>query len=93
MPDSSIQFINIIHEQIPLTKIKNVSYTNHWIGLGVGAFAGTIIVGVIAATDLKIKYSGGGIEFNNGIWAISEIVIGAIVGTIIGWNNTYQFHP
>ncbi|MGB8317856.1 MAG: hypothetical protein WCE54_07010 [Ignavibacteriaceae bacterium] len=95
MPDSIIQctHLEVTKEYIPLTKIEHISYSNHWIGLGVGAFGGAIIAGVIAASDLEIKYSGGGIEFNNGIWAISEIVIGAIVGAIIGWDNIYEFNP
>ena len=94
LPDSSVQFINITNETIPLTDIKNVNYTNHWVGLGVGMFAGAMTGFALARLNLEIKYSGGGIEFNNYFWGFMvETVVGTILGTIIGWNIIYQFIP
>ena len=94
LSDSSIQFINITNEKIQLADVKHVSYTNHWVGMGVGMFTGVLTGIALASSNLEIKYSGGGIEFNNYFWGFMvETVLGTIVGAIIGWDMIYQFNP
>ncbi len=99
LPDSSVQFINITNELIPLMNVKHLSYTNHWSGLGMGAFYGMITGAAIGASGWILKDTGSG---NNekidrvasSFWgAVYGIVIGTIVGAIIGWDNIYQFNP
>ncbi len=94
MPDSSIQFTDITNKKIQLTDVKHISYTNHWVGMGVGTFAGVLTGIALASSNLEIKYSGGGIEFNNYFWGFMvETVVGATLGAIIGWDIIYQFNP
>ena len=101
LPDSSVLFIHITNEKIPLTDVKHLSYSNHWLGLGSGIFAGITIGAAIGATGLIIRAPEDGMpsedKWNSGssaiLGAVCGIVTGAIVGAIIGWDMIYQFNP
>jgi hypothetical protein len=60
-----------------------------------GLFIGT----AIGATGLIFNYKTGGMPLetdygrNVFLGSISGIVLGAIAGFIVGWNNIYQFNP
>ena len=90
LPDSTVQFINITNKHIPLTDVKHINYTNHWVGLGVGSLAGTligIVVESIVTQSEAWSRTGGTFFF------VTGPVAGAIVGAIIGWEYTFQFGP
>ncbi len=100
LPDSIIQctYIQITNEYIPLTEVKQINYTNHWVGLGTGIIGGAIIgltsSIVIGKTGWGETNPRGGIYFGNSLWGvIFGTVIGAFVGTIIGWDMIYLFNP
>ena len=91
LPDSTVQFINITNKYIPLTDIKNVNYSNHWVGLGVGTFAGTL-TGLVVASIMVNQSEGWG-RSGGAFFILAGPVVGAILGAIIGWEYTFQFGP
>ena len=101
LPDSSVQFINITNENIPLANVKHLNYTNHWVSMIPGFFGGAAIGAAIGATGWIIKVPEGGLFSGNKIdhgssavvGATFGIVIGIVVGAIIGKDYTYQFGP
>jgi hypothetical protein len=99
LPDSSIQFINITNEKIPLTEVKQVSYTDHLKGAIPGLLIGTIVGGIIGYTGWIYHPEGGGrqLEFlqlqATVFGAVVGLLTGTIVGIIVGHNNYYIFSP
>ncbi|MHB8338168.1 MAG: hypothetical protein ACYDEE_12205 [Ignavibacteriaceae bacterium] len=98
-PDSSIQLtiLQIAYKYLPLEKVKEVSYKNHWLGVPTRLIAGTVsgfalgYAGVCAFVDpneqsQKAFYVG---------WGITAIglVTGGIIGWIDGYDYIYQFNP
>jgi hypothetical protein len=99
--DSSLWFTNIINEPIPLSEVRQLSYTNHWKGIlpgwGTGLFCGALIGGITTAYILDLKSGGNHPErdWNSGLvyGSFYGMIAGAIVGAIIGWTNIYLFKP
>jgi hypothetical protein len=91
LPDSTVQFINITNKYIPLTDVKHINYTNHWVGLGTGTFAG-ILTGLIVAS-IMVNQSEAWSRTGGTFLVIPGTVVGAILGAIIGWDMIYQFGP
>ncbi|MHB1685991.1 MAG: hypothetical protein ACYCVH_01215 [Ignavibacteriaceae bacterium] len=103
LPDSSIEYTvreNVYGEKIPLKKVKEVNYQNHWLGIPLGFLIGAVSgFGVSYILDHQFvnkndpdKQS----QQNINIY-IAGIPLGALTGIIWGWLNgytyTYQFNP
>ena len=91
LPDSTVQFINITNKYIPLTDVKHINYTNHWVGLGTGTFAG-MLTGLVVAS-IMVNQSEAWSRTGGTFFFVTGPVVGAIAGAIIGWENIFQFGP
>ena len=90
LPDSSKWFTKTVREYIPLTKINQISYTNHWNGVPLGFTSGLVGGAAMGAIFAKSDLIEG--EFGTFVGALSGMIVGAIVGYIIGWDNIYQIN-
>jgi hypothetical protein len=96
LPDSSIQFSKSkkIYRDLPVSKIKTISYKNHFLGslsfFGIGLCAGGVIGGIYQAI-------GTGYSTPIGTPVLLSTALGAIFGSIYGglegYTYTYQFNP
>ena len=97
LDDSFIEYtikkINSI--AIPVSRVKIVSYKNRWLGALIGIPAGTVAGWGLGAFASGYEYDNnsdqGGVIW--GYFALSGPVIGAVLGSIIGYTYTYQFNP
>lgn len=97
--DSSINATvkKTIYEFIPLKNVREVSYKNHWLGVPIRLFNGTVggfVIGLISSHVFvnQNEQSDAAIYVGWGITAIG-LVAGGIWGWIEGYNYTYQFNP
>jgi hypothetical protein len=88
---------NDVYKSLPLNKIKEISYKNHWLGIPFGFLDGLVIgtgVGIIVSKS-QSNQTGKNTDL------VSPIIIGAtggsIIGIIAGWfvgqTHIYQFNP
>ena len=102
LPDSSVEYTvrgNVFGEKIPLKKVKEVNYKNHWLGIPSGFLIGAvsgfgvsyIIAQFVNRNDPEKRSS------ENIYIFFAGLPLGALTGTIWGWINgysyTYQFNP
>ena len=94
-----IMFLNDMmlsnNSQIPITKIKQVSYNNHIKGAVPGFLLGTVAGGVLGAAILRPPSGGNstGVNHFGAVAAGSAIglCVGVMVGIIIGYNHYFIF--
>ncbi len=82
---------------MPLDKIKNISYKNHWLGVPLRLITGTIL-GFAAGWITANIIGDNNLTTDEALYLIySPTVIGTIAGAIWGWIDgytyTYQFNP
>jgi hypothetical protein len=90
---------NVNTDIMPVSKIKNISLKNNWLGVPIPLITGGVTAGalgylIIQIFNLSDKIGSGG----SGLYILEgTITAGAIIGGIIGWLNgytyTYQFNP
>ncbi|HUX60910.1 MAG TPA: hypothetical protein VMV32_06330 [Ignavibacteriaceae bacterium] len=102
LPDSSIEYTvreNVFGEKIPLKKVKEVNYKNHWLGIPSGFLIGAVSgFGVSYILDQFVNRNDVYNRSHKNIFIyIAGIPLGALTGTIWGWingySNTYKFNP
>jgi len=108
LPDSSIEYLvqeNIYGRHIPINKIREVSYKNHWLGLIPGISSGVVvgfITGILGFYPVHNSQPNMGSigETQSTDLAGSTVIgtglgllIGSVVGWLIGYSYTYQFNP
>ncbi|MHB8579540.1 MAG: hypothetical protein ACYDA4_06730 [Ignavibacteriaceae bacterium] len=108
LPDSSIEYAvreNVYGEKIPLKKVKEVNYKNHWLGIPsgflIGAVSGiatTYIISLIIKKTVKASNTQDDNQTNDLYYSIITVPpLGSLAGAIWGWLNgytyTYQFNP
>ena len=101
LPDSSIEYTvrENVYEKIPLKKIKEVYYKNHWLGIPSGFLIGAVSgFGVSYILDQFVNRNDSDKRSSKNIFIyFAGIPLGAMTGMIWGWINgysyTYQFNP
>ena len=92
-PDSSIQF-NML-TSVPASKLKEVSYKNSWLGAIIGIPAG-VFAGLGIGAFVASGYSNGKDEKKSSsigtVILFSGPIIGAVLGSVVGYTYTYQFN-
>ena len=88
---------NDIYKSLPLIKIREISYKNHWLGIPFGFLDGLVIgtgLGIIVSKS-QSDQTGKNTDLVSPIiiGATGGSIIGIIVGWFVGWNYTYQFNP
>ena len=109
LTDSMIQLTNlkINSGNIPINKVKEISYKTAWTGalmggMPIGLGSGVIIGGILGSAGIIFHINTGGMtdtfdkRESTAVGAVSGaligIVTGAIIGYIIGWDNIYQLN-
>lgn len=109
LPDSMIKLTNIRLNSgnIPIDKVKEITYKTRWqstlIGAPTGFASGTVLGGILGATGIMFRSENGGNhpKFDPGTSMIAGAIGGALIGTItgaivgyiVGWDHIYQFDP
>ena len=81
---------------VPISKVSQASYKNHWLGVPFGSIPGAIAgffasIGVYLVNPATNTWSGNNIYLYVG--APLGLVVGAILGWQTGWTYNYQFFP
>ena len=98
----TISFINVASKDksIPLNEVKNIFYTNRWLGASIGLAVGSFLGAVFLEYGILPPFKSAGWEqyYNQRVSdKIKELLwlpaVGTIIGVIIGYTYTYQFNP
>ena len=99
--NDTISFINVASKDktIPLNEVKNIFYTNRWLGASIGLPIGSFLDAVFLEYGILPPFKSAGWEqyYNQRVSdKIKELLwlpaFGTIIGVIIGYTYTYQFN-
>ncbi len=95
LSDSLVQITKLknIYESIPLSRIKEISFKNRWLGIIIdfpaGIFTGTVIGSIYTSISSHSSFLGTPVI----VGAAVGLVAGVVVGSLAGYNYTYVFNP
>lgn len=99
LPDSSINVLEISHvySSLPISKIKEIRYKNHWLGVPVPTLSGSLL-GFLVGLGVYRIIVGNNDQSTDAILALPVFsAVGFLTGGIWGWlagyNYIYQFNP
>ncbi len=88
---------NITDDFMPLNKVKEINYKNHWLGIPSMLITGTLLgfaAGYILNSSIGVNNLNDNQAFYIG-WGSTVIgtLIGSVAGYLIGYNYIYEFNP
>jgi hypothetical protein len=93
---SLINTITSFNLSLPISRVKEISYMNHWASVPFGAVPGAVcgfIAGIVAyrINPPTNTWSGNSVYFYSG--PVLGLIVGGVWGWLNGWTYTYQFNP